>query len=196
MILVLLALFGAAAIGGLIISIINVNKPMRIYIIAINCVFLLLWGSIAVLNKVDIDAEDEESYEYVITKGDGLHDIYYEGEIDGYQCIKTGGLFSVDRYVVPREMVLLSNFCKVNKTVKIYSKRNESFYGNGSDSLVKLSNGSEAYYTENIVKIKPDYRNLVLFSGIFGGIGLGIHNIVFAIICLSRKKKAKKQNIV
>lgn len=189
MILLLGGLFVIAAIAGLIVSIIFSKKKFRIYLAAFNCVLLLIWAITAIVYKVDIEAEEEESYEYVITKSDGLDALYYEGTVDGYEYVTVGGVFAINGYVVPSEMVEVSGFCKIYKPAKLYSRRNESFVTGGSESLIHLSNGNEAYLSENIVLIKPDYKDLLLYTGIFAVLILCIHDITCGIIVLVKKKR-------
>ncbi|MCQ2494660.1 MAG: hypothetical protein MJ104_08670 [Lachnospiraceae bacterium] len=179
-------------IAALVVALIFSKKKMRIIIAAINGVIILAMLVIYTIYSIDAGKEEEESYEYVINKGTLLADITYLGNIDGYECVSFGSLFSSDEYVVHEDKVQVSDFCKVYKYVKVYSKRNESFVTGGADSMIMLSNGISAYEADNIQLIKPDYANMWMISFLMGVPILVIIDLVMMIIVLVMRAKAKK----
>ena len=176
-----------ATIVMLVIAIKNSKGAFRKYIIIVNAALVLMYGVLVLVNYNDVIAEDEEAADYYISKGVLFSEILYDGQIDGYECVRFTSLDVDDCYVVPQDMVEVSGFSKVYKPCKVYSRHNESFIT--GKTMIELSNGKKAYYSENIVMIKPDLSDLVLFSGVFGGGFLVTNDIVCGIITLVKKRK-------
>lgn len=193
MFIVLMAFLAILLVAGIVLSIVFSKGKFRIYFIAVNAFVLALWLGIYLVYYNDGVNEFEEEAEYVITKGDVFAGIRYAGEIDGYVKIEFTGLSDEDPYVVPADVVEVSNFCKVYKSIKIYSEHEKSILSGGENARVELSDGTYGYLSETIRKIKPDYADLVLYSGVFGFFILLIHSVICAIIVLSRRNKKKNK---
>ena len=189
MIILLMGILAIGLVAGLIVTIALTKGKLRTYVIVFNIAILALWGVLNAINYNDCITEDEELADYNIIKGDFFAGIVYDGEIDGCVRIRYTGLSDEDPYVVPKDIVKVYGFSKIYKSVKIYTGRNKPILSGGEKAYRQLSDGTYAYYSDKILMLKPDLNDLVLFSGTFGGIILAIHNIVFGILAIVRKRK-------
>ncbi len=181
------------ALAGLVISLALGSKKMKIIAIAIDGVLILAWLGAFVANEVDKSRLEEESYEYVINSGTIMGDICYQGNVDGYEIVSFGSMFSSDTFAVHENLVEVAPFCKVYKYVRVYSKKDTSILTGGPETRIKLSNGWMVYEADNILMLKPDLFNLVFMGAIYGIIALIIANTILGIITLVTRAKAKKR---
>ncbi len=175
------------ALAGLVIALALGSKKMKIIAIAIDGVLILAWLGAFVANEVDKSRLEEESYEYVINSGTIMGDICYQGNVDGYEIVSFGSMFSSDTFAVHENLVEVAPFCKV------YSKKDTSILTGGPETRIKLSNGWMVYEADNILMLKPDLFNLVFMGAIYGIIALIIANTILGIITLVTRAKAKKR---
>lgn len=194
MITILGILLAVMLVAGFVLAMVNGGKKIRIIVIAINCIVFIAFGTVALINQYDKDQAEEDSYDYVIHSGSMLSSVMYYGNVNGYEVVHFSGMCYNDYYASLEENVEIDPFCKIYKYVRVYSKKNETMITGTSDAdLIELDNGFKALEANNIVKIKRDLGTLELLTAIYGAMFLWIIDVVFGIIALVTRIRAKNR---
>ncbi len=134
-----------------------------------------------------ITAKNSETYE--IYHGGILSSLNYKEAQGDYYIIQYGRLMSTEYIAVSKENIDIPWLSKIYSPIKVYCGKNADLY-----SSEKIEINSESYNSGNdIIKIVPDYSNMLIMIGLIDFMILFIFNtaVFFNVISHSNKEQAE-----
>ena len=173
----------------ILISIFNIfiaikRKAKKLAIL--NGAFYVVTVLVFILENVNNAIITNDSENYSIYHGGILGSVKYERTEGDYHIIKRTGILIDDEIAVPVKSTDISFFSKIYKPVQIYCNKDTELYGS------EITISSKRYkLCDTVVKIKPDFSDLILSVGFIDLLGLIIFNMVLFIINIVGLNKEK-----
>jgi len=187
--LVLLCIVGIV-LATVIFNIVNAVKQKITRIKVVNGI---LFGLIVILISgqiADTIITDADDFNYDIDTSALLGSYDYVEHTDGYYIVQQSTfLGGGSRYAIPEENVHIPLLTRIYSPVKIYSKKNTNL----DDGKEIYINDRRCIIAENVVKIVPEYFDLVVVTGALDILVIILYNIVEAIIGIVKIYRRKKQ---
>ncbi len=172
------------------------GQKMRKYILISNGIGIGIIFAVMLISEVDGIIERTDSERYDITQGAVLSAVEYMREEDGYYVISESGLFYTDYLAIPVEGVEMSGICYPGAAVKLYRGLNAPVVYD-DESRVELSDGSYAYYVDNVIAIKFDFDMFaiwMMFPVVLFLFANSIVCLIIALVVAVHKKRQKEEN--
>ena len=186
--IIILAILGII-LATIIVNIVNAVKRKITRIKVINGILFGIIGLIVVGQIVDTAITDKDYFSYDIDTSALLGSYDYMGHKDGYYIVTQSTFMGTgNSYAIPEKNIHIPLLTRVYSPIKLYSTK-------GTD----IDDGDEIYIdgwhyiiADNVVKIKPEYFDLFLLTGILDILIIVIYNFVECIISIVKKHKKQK----
>ena len=188
-VLILLAIAGMA-LFMIIFNIVHAVKRNIKRIKIINGILLGIIGLIVAGQIADTVITDRDYFSYDIDTSALLGSYNYTGHADGYYLVSQSTfLGSGGNYAIPEENISLPLLTRIYSPVTLYSNK-----GTDLDDGQEIDiDGWHYIVADNVVKIRPQYFDLFLVTGILDIFILVLYNIIELIVYIVWKHKAKRQ---
>lgn len=183
-------LLGLLVIIFSIFNIITAIKRKSKRLVILNGVLYAVIAFILIWNNVNTSIISNDSVNYNIYHGGILSSVRYDRTEDDYYIIKRTGFMTCDEIAIPVKSANISSFSRLYKPVQIYCSKDTELYG--SEIIV---NSKRYYLCDTVIKIAPDFFDLILTIGIIDIIAILIFNLVLFIINIVRLYQEKKDRL-
>lgn len=175
------------SIALLIFNSITAVGKLKKAVIITNSVLCAALAFLVVFSVSEKAVTDKDSEQYDIYGQGFLGKVhYYKTEDDYYLIKKTIFLSPKADIAVPKSNAELPAVTEVYDPIMIYCEKDAEIY----DMNNRIAIGSEEYYLgDEIVKIRPNYIDLIFLIGVTDTAIMFLFNIMISLLILSRRKE-------
>ena len=183
-IFIILTIIGIV-LATIIFNTVNAVKKKITRIKIVNGILFGIIGLILIGQLADTTITNKDRFAYDINSRALLGSYTYNGYINGYYIINSSTFMgSGNSYAIPEKNVHIPLLTRFYSPVKLYSVKNTS-PDDGKDIYI---NNEHYIVAENVVKIRPEYFDLFIITGIPDIFTIVIYNFVEFIFRLLKRR--------
>ena len=165
-------------------SIMAIQKLKKTVLIT-NGVFYSIIALLIIFFFADKSITDRDSLNYDIYGGGILGQAHYNKTEDNYYIIKNPGWLSpYTEIAVPKDNVKISVITRIYDPIMVYCNKDTDLYS--PDNIITI-NSKKYYLSDTIIKIRPNYIDLIFLIGVIDTALLFLFNIGIFLSINSKK---------